>query len=77
MPDVQLRTGEEVVHVAGGQCVVCKKPVAKGQAVQISKYTIKIRHTTCFPQSDTRRGRPGRRTIPRVYEKSDSSDCSN
>jgi hypothetical protein len=51
-----LRHGEEIVTVAGGKCEVCKQKVEPGKAVQLSKYTIRIRHTHCLPKSDSREG---------------------
>jgi hypothetical protein len=49
-----LRHGEEVVKIAGGRCSVCKQAVMAGQAIQLSKWTIRIRHLTCLPKTDSR-----------------------
>lgn len=67
---VELRTGEELVHCAGGaKCCVCKGPIPKGEAVQLSKWTSRLRHVECMPKRDTRQGiggtfRRGRKILP-------------
>jgi hypothetical protein len=52
----QLRHGEEIVTVARGTCNVCKQPILSGKAVQLSKYTTRLRHMECMPKSDSRGG---------------------
>lgn len=54
-----LRSGECVIQCAGGTCTVCKERVAAGKAVQLSKYTSRIRHLTCMPATDRRYRRIG------------------
>jgi hypothetical protein len=51
-----LRHGEEIVTVAGGTCNVCKVKIVPGKAVQLSKYTSRLRHVECLPKSDSRVG---------------------
>ena len=50
-----LRAGEVLItNSLGGKCLVCKERIEKGEAVQVSKYSNAIRHTTCIPKKDTR-----------------------
>lgn len=53
----ELRSGEEIVHSAGGRCVVCKQKIEPGRAVQLSKWTSNIRHLECMPKTDSRHKR--------------------
>lgn len=67
---VELRSGELVVYCGGGAiCVCCKAPIVKGPAVQLSRYSARLRHTTCMPKQDQRTGmggksRKGKRILP-------------
>lgn len=53
----ELRRGEFLLtECLGGKCCVCKERIEKGQAVQLSRYSSGIRHTTCMPKTDNRNG---------------------
>lgn len=54
--ETQTRHGEEIVTVAGGTCNVCKNKIEAGKAVQLSRYTSRLRHIECMPKSDSRAG---------------------
>jgi hypothetical protein len=58
---MDLRRGEEIVHVVGGPCTVCKGRILEGKAVQLSKYTARIRHLECMPKTDSRSQSTGNR----------------
>lgn len=55
----ELRTGEELVRCAGGECCVCKQRIQPGFAVQISRYSNYLRHPSCMPKSDGRKRKRG------------------
>jgi len=56
-----LRNGEVLISKsAGGPCAVCKGRIQPGQAVQLSKWSARIRHVECLPKSDTREGQGGK-----------------
>lgn len=59
-----LRVGEVIIKVAMGKCSVCKQPIAAGNAVQLSKNSVRIRHLECMPKTDGRSNyRPVRKTF--------------
>lgn len=52
MTIVELRPSEFLLNqCAGGFCAVCKLRIEAGAAVQLSRYTSRIRHVGCMPRA--------------------------
>jgi ferredoxin len=65
-----LRAGEVLLEqCGGGSCAVCRGRIPPGPAVQLSKWTTRLRHVGCMPKTDKRlryrTGRTGTRILPR------------
>src|SRR5258708_6892082 len=52
---MELRPGEVLIsQCAGGNCIVCKHRIEPGIAIQLSKWSNRIRHVDCVPKTDGR-----------------------
>lgn len=50
---IELRPHEFLLkECAGGTCSVCKMKINPGNAVQLSRYTSRIRHVECEPKQE-------------------------
>jgi hypothetical protein len=67
---IDLRIGECLLeNCAGGSCSVCKEKIPAGKAVQLSKWSNRIRHVECVPKSDTRRDKGSKIMVRKAKRK--------
>lgn len=61
---MELKPDEVLLsQCAGGICVVCKKRIEPGPAIQLNRFSNRIRHVECTPTKEKRKPTPHWRDI--------------